>query len=714
MSDFMYKGLQQYRSIGLHNQPEYNILLVENDPAHAELIARAFETKAHCRLLTTPTLAQARTQLDISWPDLIITDVRLADGPGTELLNQNPGCPTIVMTSFRDEKVALEAMKSGAADYIVKSRESMASLPRTASRVMREWRMYIDQKLARDHQQRLTAILEATPDLICMTNLDGFVTYINHSGRRMLDIADGLEINHYRLIDFLLPVDGKKILEEGIPTAVREGIWTGETTFVSHKGNQVLTSQVLISHRNQQGDIEFISTIARDIRHLRAAEERVEFLAYYDTLTGLPNRNELAKRLEMEVARVNRTANHGALLFIDLDNFKNINDSLGHPVGDLVLQEMAQRLQSQLRADDTVARLGGDEFIIILSTLSGDSIEAVSQARVISNKIRDAIAMEFKTSNTELQVTASIGISMITKDESSGHDLLRFADTAMYQAKREGRNRLEFFAESMSSDVTRQLEMENQLRRALKLDQFRLFYQPLVNAEQKIIGAETLIRWQHPEKGLVAPGEFLDVLESSGQILEVGNWVIETAFGQLADWVDQQLWQEDFMLCINISPRQFQDVEFAENIHSQLQRINVSPTNIVMEVTEHNIIHNLNDAIFRMKDLIQVGVRFSLDDFGTGYSSLSHLKNLPVSHIKIDRSFVRDICQDSSDQAMVGSILAMSKHLGLKVVAEGVEQQAQFDLLRQYDCQYFQGYHFSKPLAADVMEKLLSGDHQLV
>jgi len=705
----MNKGLQQQRRIGTRNQPEYNILLVEDDPADAELITRAFETQVHCRLQTTPTLAQARTLLDISCPDLIITDVKLADGQGTELLNQNLDCPTIVMTSFRDEKVALDAMKSGAADYIVKSRESMASLPRTASRVMREWRMFLDQQVARDQQQRLTAILEATPDLICMVNLDGFVTYLNHSGRKLLDIADDHDISQLRLVDFHSPVDGKKILGEGMPTAVREGIWTGETTFISLKGNKVLTSQVLISHRNQQGQIEFISTIARDIRHLRAAEERVEFLAYYDTLTGLPNRNELAKRLDMEVARVNRTANHGALLFIDLDNFKTINDSLGHPVGDLVLQEMALRLQSHLRADDTVARLGGDEFIIILSALSADSIVAVSQARDISNKIRGAISMEFKISDTELQVTASIGISMITKDDVSGHDLLRFADTAMYQAKREGRNRLEFFAESMSSEVTRQLKMENQLRRALKLGQFLLYYQPLVNAEKKIIGAETLIRWQHPERGLLPPGEFLDVLESSGQILEVGNWVFETAFSQLTTWVDQQLWPDDFMLCVNISPRQFQDVEFAENVHSQLQRINVSPTNIVMEVTEHNIIHNLNDTISRMKDLIQVGIRFSLDDFGTGYSSLSHLKNLPVSHIKVDRSFVRDICEDPGDQAMVGSILAMSRHLGLKVVAEGVEQQAQFDLLRQYDCQYFQGYYFSKPLAADVMEEVLLG-----
>jgi diguanylate cyclase (GGDEF)-like protein/PAS domain S-box-containing protein len=684
----------------MRNQPEYNILLVEDDEDHAALINRAFETESHCRLVVTTTLEQAKSLIDLSSPDLIITDIKLPDGHGTELLNPGSGCPTIVMTSYSDEKVAVNAIKSGAAEYIIKTQETMASLPRTASRVMREWRLVIDQKLAFERQQRLTAILEATPDLICIANLDGFVTYINQAGRNLLGIGKNENINRIRLADFHSPADGQKILSEGIPCAIREGMWTEETTFLSLNGEKVLTSLVLISHRNNRGDIEFFSTIARDIRHLRAAEERVEYLAYYDTLTGLPNRNELAKRLDMEVARVRRTRVFGALLFIDLDNFKNINDSLGHPAGDLVLQEMSQRLQAHLRGDDTVARLGGDEFIVILSGLSLDGRDAIAHARDIANKIRDTISMECRIHDTELHVTASIGISMISQDEVSGHDLLRYADTAMYQAKREGRNRLEFFSERMSSDVTRQLELENQLHRALKEDQFRLFYQPLVNTAMEIIGAEALIRWDHPELGVVAPAEFLDVLESSGQIVEVGDWVIESALKQMTLWMESGLVQQDFMLCINISPRQFRDAQFAHNIQSQLERINVPSENVIMEVTEHNIIHNIDDAILRMQELISRGISFSLDDFGTGYSSLAHLKNLPVNHIKIDRSFVKDICNDSGDQAMVASILALSKHLGLEVVAEGVEDLEQFHLLRQYGCKIYQGYYFSKPLSA--------------
>ena len=692
----------------MRNQPEYNILLVEDDPGHAALINRAFETHTHCKLVITATLEQAKTLIDSSNPDLIITDVKLPDGHGTELLSPGPGCPTIVMTSYSDEKVAVNAMKSGAADYIVKTQETMASLPRTASRVMREWRLVIDQKLARERQQRLTAILEATPDLICIANLDGFVTYINQAGRKLLGIGKNEDISRVRLADFHSPADGQKILSEGIPRAIEEGMWTDETTFVSLTGEKVLTSQVLISHRNNRGDIEFFSTIARDIRHLRAAEQRVEYLAYYDVLTGLPNRNELVKRLDIEVSRVRRNQNHGALLFIDLDNFKYINDSMGHPAGDQVLQEMAQRLRAHLRADDTVARLGGDEFIVILSGLSADGREAISHAREIANKICDTIAMECRIHDVELQVTASIGITMITSEDSSGHDLLRFADTAMYQAKREGRNRIEFFSESMSSDVTRQLELENQLRRALKEEQFQLYYQPLVNDSKKIIGAETLIRWQNPELGIVSPAEFLDVLETSGQIVEVGNWVIETALKQMTLWREQQLLDPDFVICINISPRQFRDQQFAKNIQSQLERVNLPPRNIVMEVTEHNIIHNIDDAILRMQELIDSGISFSLDDFGTGYSSLAHLKNLPVNHIKIDRSFVKDICNDSGDQAMVASILALSKHLGLEVVAEGVEEPEQFELLKSYDCKYYQGYYFSAPLSALDMTEFLT------
>jgi len=691
-------------------QRQYKILLVEDDPGHAELILRAFESEAHCLLTKTDTLDQARNILNQDQTDLIITDIRLPDGDGTELLDyeaMNILCPTIVMTSFGDEAMAVKAMKSGAADYIVKSQESLISLPATVNRILREWLLLLDKKLAEDKQERLTAILEATPDLICITDLNGFLTYLNDSGRKLLGIGDNEDITGMRLEDFHLSEDSHKILTEGLPAAVKNGVWKAESTFVSRDNEKILTSQVLISHRSSNGEIEFFSTVARDIRHLRAAEKQVEYLAYYDTLTGLPNRNELVKRLEIEIGRVNRHGNQGALLFIDLDNFKHINDSLGHPMGDLVLQTIAQRLPSYLRGDDTIARLGGDEFVVILSNLSTDAMEAVNQVREVTEKIRNAISMEINLGEINLQVTASIGISMFSGQSTNGDDLLKFADTAMYQAKKEGKNRLEFFTESMGENAFRQLELETRLRQALKANQFILHYQPLLNKKKQVIGAEALIRWQHPEKGLLSPVEFLDVLELSGQILEVGTWVIESALKQLGIWISKGLWHEEQKLCINISPRQFRDNQFVDSIKHLLEKMKIPPVCLNIEVTEHNVIQNKEEAISKMAKLIKLGVNFSLDDFGTGYSSLSYLKDLPVSCIKIDKSFIDDICENSADEAMVGSILAMSGHLNLTVIAEGVETVEQLDLLKQYNCECFQGYYFSKPLASEAMEAFL-------
>jgi diguanylate cyclase (GGDEF)-like protein/PAS domain S-box-containing protein len=689
---------------------QYNILLVEDEPAHAELIIRAFETYPNLNVTIAVTLKQAVSLNNNSFFNLIITDVRLPDGEGTELLSTNNHCPTIVMTSYSDEKIAVNAIKSGAADYIVKTIETMSSLPRTAERVINEWRLVIDQKLAQQRQQRFTAILEATPDLVCIANLDGFLTYINQSGRLLLGITEHEEVDKIRLADFHCESDGQEIVSTGIPHAIKDGIWTTETVFVSRLGEEILSTLVLISHRNDKGELEFFSTIARDIRSIRAVEDKVNYLAYYDPLTGLPNRNELLKRLEIEVSRVSRKQVHSALLFIDLDNFKNINDSLGHPVGDIVLKEVAQRLESHVRAGDTVARLGGDEFVIILSDLSSDRLFAVSQARKISNNICNAISIEFKSGGIDLHITASIGITMISEGaDSDGTDVLRFADTAMYQAKKGGRNRLEFFCEQMSTDVSRQLELEIQLRRALKNNEFILYYQPLVNELKQTIGVEALIRWEHPEKGLLTPIDFLDVLESSGQIVEVGSWVTAAALTQLSNWIKEGVWKPEMIMCINTSPRQFSDPHFAQTIHDQLDHANVPSKNIVFEVTEHNIIHNIREATEKMNNLIQRGISFSLDDFGTGYSSLSHLKNLPVNRIKIDRSFVSDICANSDDEALVASILALSKHLRLEVVAEGVENEEQFKLLKQYDCRYFQGYYFAKPMPSQQTAHFIEG-----
>ena len=689
----------------------YQVLVVEDNPAHAELISRLFESQEHFQIMIANTLCDARTYLTEISPDLIITDFRLPDGNGADLVIQfkkETDCPVILMTSFGDETIAVNAMKAGAADYIVKSDKTLNQLPNIAIRVLREWRLILDKKVALDQQYRLTTILEATPDLICIADIDGFLTYLNKAGHQMLGLTEGEELGKIRLSDFHSPEDTELITAQGIPYAIEHGMWKHETTFMSKSNEKVLTSQVLITHKSSRGEIEFFSTVAKDIRYIRSAEEKINYLAYYDALTDLPNRNELLKRLDHEIGKVQRQNIQSALLFIDLDNFKYVNDSLGHPTGDLVLKEMAIRLKSVIRAEDMLARLGGDEFVVILSGLSTDSLEAINKARDVSRKLNALIAADIHAGNMVFNLTASIGISMFSSEKTSGPDLLRYADAAMYKAKKSGKNQFEVFHHDMGEDVSRLLELEHRLRQATQNREFILFYQPIFNSDSgKIRGAEALLRWNDPVNGITEPAMFLDTLESSGLIAEVGDWVLEASFTQLAGWLAQGLWDPQHRLSINISARQFNSAAFSQNVLRLLEKTKAPAQCIDIEVTEHSVISDMLSAIAKMEELIARGITFSLDDFGTGYSSLGYLKSLPFATLKIDKSFICDIIEDESDKALVTSIIAIAKNLGLSVVAEGIETEQQMLTLRDLNCEFFQGHYFSKPVPVDEFEESL-------
>jgi len=690
---------------------KFNILLVEDDLAHEALILRSFETHPHYQVITRHTLTDACQLLSQYQPDLIITDFRLPDGDGIHFIEQclqKKTCPIIIMTSFGDEAIAVKAIKAGALDYVVKSDQTLRELPIIANRVLREWRLILDNKVAFEQQNRLIAILEATPDLICIADIDGFLTYLNKAGHELLGISEDKDLSRIRLTDFHEKNDAILIMSEAIPCAINHGMWKGETTFISNSNEKIVTSQVLITHKSADGDIDFFSTVAKDIRNLRSAEDTIKYLAYYDTLTGLPNRNELLKQLDHEIDRVHRNKIHSALLYIDLDNFKYVNDSLGHPTGDLVLKEIAQRLQAEIRGEDILARLGGDEFVVILTGLSSDSLEAINQARKVTKKLNEFIAKDIHVENMAFNLTASIGISMFSAGTDNSHELLRFADTAMYEAKRSGKNQFEVFHKDMSIKVQRQLELEYKLRKAYSNNEFILYFQPKNETTTGLIhGAEVLLRWNDPENGIKAPGYFLDILESSGLMMDVGHWVLEESLKQLAHWIKQGLWKSDQRLSINISTRQFQDENFAQSILNLIEKINVPAQCIDIEITEYSLINDVKKSVTKMEELISKGVSFSLDDFGTGYSSLSYLKNLPVSTVKIDRSFIMDITEDKSDEALVTSIITISKNLGLSVVAEGVETKEQLEILKQFQCEYAQGYYFSKPVPALEFKKLL-------
>jgi diguanylate cyclase (GGDEF)-like protein len=436
------------------------------------------------------------------------------------------------------------------------------------------------------------------------------------------------------------------------------------------------------------------------------AEEEIKNLAFYDPLTELPNRRLLQDRLQQALASIGRSGKQGALLFVDLDNFKTLNDRFGHHVGDLLLQQVAQRIESCVREGDTVARLGGDEFVLILEDLSEQSIEAAEQTETVGKKILALLNQPYQLNMHEHHSTASIGATLFMDHQQSNENLLKQADIAMYQAKKAGRNTLRFFDPQMQNTINARSALEGDLLKALELQQFRLYYQIQVDSSYRPLGAEVLIRWLHPERGLVSPDLFIPLAEETGLILSIGNWVLETACAQIKSW-EQDAHTSGLALCVNVSAKQFQQSDFVAQVRSTVQRHAIKPQLLTLELTESMLLDNIEGTIATMNALNEIGIQFSLDDFGTGYSSLQYLKQLPLDQLKIDQSFVRDIVTDSSDQAIVSTIIAMARSLSLDIIAEGVETEEQRQLLLKNGCTLYQGYFFGRPVLIEQFEALL-------
>ncbi|QRX85129.1 EAL domain-containing protein [Glaciimonas sp. PAMC28666] len=429
-------------------------------------------------------------------------------------------------------------------------------------------------------------------------------------------------------------------------------------------------------------------------------------LAFYDTLTGLPNRRLLLDRLQHAFASSERSGRDGVLMFIDLDKFKDLNDTLGHDFGDLLLQQTAQRLASCTRENDTVARLGGDEFVIMLGDLSEQPIEAAIQAKAVGDKILAALNRPYLLALHEYHSTASIGAALFKDHGKSAEELLKRADIAMYQAKKAGRNTLRFFNPKMQEVINARISLEGDLRKALESPQFQLYYQVQVDSRCRPFGVEALIRWIHPVRGLVCPAQFIPLAEESGLIVPIGQWVLETACSRLKIWQQDAL-TRDLVLAVNISAVQFHQSDFVAQMQSLVHRHDINPTRLKLEITESLLLKNIENAIATMNALKEIGIHFSLDDFGTGYSSLQYLKRLPISQLKIDQSFINDIATDSSDKAIVCAIIAMAQSLNLDVIAEGVETEEQRQFLLDRSCTHYQGYLFSKPVPVEEFEALL-------
>ena len=464
----------------------------------------------------------------------------------------------------------------------------------------------------------------------------------------------------------------------------------------------IRTSKVPLKDPNDK--IIGVLGIYEDITEQKKSENQIKELAFYDPLTGLPNRRLLKDRLSHALAVCSRNQRQGALLFIDLDNFKVVNDTRGHDRGDMLLKEVADRFAACIRGMDSVARIGGDEFVVLLSDLSAVTEEAVAQARLVGEKLLTCIGEPYLISDEEYLCTPSIGMTLFDERASGIDELMRQADIAMYKAKSSGRNTLRFYDPELQAIIKERAKLEADLRDSLNRKHFLLYYQPQVVEGGRVVGAEALIRWQHPQRGMVSPMEFIPLAEETGLILPLGDWVLETACVQLARWA-QKVSLADLTMAVNVSAHQFRQSDFVDKVLDILERTRANPHRLKLELTESLLIENMEDIIVKMTALREKGIRFSLDDFGTGYSSLAYLKRLPLNQLKIDQSFVRDIMVDPNDAIIAKTIVGLAKSFGLGVIAEGVETMAQKDFLAESGCVACQGYLFSRPLSLEDFEQ---------
>ncbi len=494
--------------------------------------------------------------------------------------------------------------------------------------------------------------------------------------------------------------------EEVQKTLDSEGVWRGEVWKERKSGETYPEHLTITEVRNPNGTVSYYVHSFSDSTSAKAAESVVQQLAFCDSLTRLPNRRLLLDRLGLALTNSSRRSRRGALLFIDLDNFKLLNDTFGHDVGDMLLQQVAERLARTVREGDTVARIGGDEFVVMLENLDADAADAAVQAKTIANKILCALNQDYELPARLCRNSASIGITMFYSRHQSATDLIKQADVAMYQAKKAGRNTIRMFDQFMQANINELAALTDELNRALDADQFKLYYQPQVDRSGQVLGAELLIRWYHPQRGLVAPSQFIPLAEESGMIIPISRWVLESACLQLVAW-QQHAYSKEISLAVNVSSKQFHQPEFAELVRNVVDRHPFDRRLLRFELTESTLVDNIEEAIATMRLLKETGIQFSLDDFGTGFSSLQYLKNLPLDQLKIDRTFVQDIAVNSGDKAIVRTIIAMSNSLNLSVIAEGVETEEQRQILLDKGCDQYQGYLFGKPMPIQDINAML-------
>ena len=734
---------RQHLVDGDGEQRAWRILYVEPNPMDVELTARHVATDVpHLQLHAVASSQEALALLTPGHAfDLVLTDLRVPGMNAQEFMRevQHRGIelPFIVITGKGDEESAVEILRLGAYDYIVKRDNYLTHLPHAIDHALH--RFHLDQTTRRLNAE--LAALNATLE----HKVEARTAELRHEIEVRMEMDRALLVRERELQDAQeVGRFGSFIMERS------SDAWRGSVTLDAILGigedyprttsswmqivhpahrdemhfylHQLIVEQQPIEKEfrivrmndglvcwvlgrgkvecNSNGDPLRVVGIIQDISERKQNEEHIRWLAHFDTLTGLPNRVLLDDRIRHTLSMAQRSGTPLAVLFLDLDHFKNINDSLGHRIGDALLIEVAKRLSLAIREEDTASRLGGDEFILVLHDTDADG------AAHVAEKLLGSIAQPYQIEQQDLVITPSIGIAMYPDDGEDFDTLYKCADVAMYRAKHDGRNNCRFFTTEMQALSMRRLKLENALRKALERDQLRLDYQPQVSlATGHIIGAEALLRWQHPEFGAVSPAEFIPIAEDSGLILPIGEWVLRTAVSQMKSWIDSGL--VPMIMSVNLSAVQFRHENLPERITQILDEVKLSPQYLELELTEGVTMDDPLGAISIMDNLHERGIRMSIDDFGTGYSSLSYLKRFKVYKLKIDQSFVRDITDDQEDKAIVSAIISLASSLGLQTIAEGVETEGQLAFLHRQGCGEAQGYYFSKPLATNEFEKFV-------
>jgi len=683
------------------------ILLVEDNPGDARLLREMLnEQGAHQTEMThVERLSDAERHLVDHAVDIILLDLGLPDAHGLGAVRRAhataPRIPLVVLTGLDDEALATQALQEGAQDYLIKGQIDARGL-------LRSLRYAIERKTTEEAlfvaTERAQVTLNCIGDAVACTDITGNVTYLNLVAEKMMGWSLS-EAAGRPMAEVLRILDSTT--REAIPNPMEMAI--GENRIVHLPSNSILLRRdefetpiedSVAPIHDREGRVTGAVIVFHDVSAARTMALQMTHSAQHDFLTGLPNRMLLNDRVRQAITLAPRHNKKVAVLFLDLDGFKHINDSLGHPTGDKLLQSVAKRLVECVRGSDTVSRQGGDEFVVLLSEMTQSEDAAITARRML-----ELVAEAHSIDQHDLHVTTSIGVSVYPEDGLDAETLIKNADTAMYQAKENGRQSYQFFKSAMNVRAVQRQSIEEGLRRALERQEFALYYQPKINLKTGLItGAEALLRWTHPVRGRVPPAQFIPVAEDCGLILPIGNWVLRQACQQARDWLDAGL---PVAMAVNISAMELRDESFLEGVFAVLDDTRLDPKSLELELTETVLMKHAESTESILKTLRARGVQVAVDDFGTGYSSLSYLRKFPIDALKIDQSFVRQITTAPDETTIVTAVISMGRSLKLRVVAEGVETQAELAFLQAQECDEAQGYYFSRPVLPLQFAKLL-------